>query len=227
MKFKLHSLQYAIFAKSIDVQGINKNSLLLDIDKSVGSIFDGTKQVLPIPDDTPAGIPRIMLASQNGNFSCNISSERIDIFRNNEAEIEGAASSLDTVSNEVLDFFDTKLVQYNRIGVVGKFSIEDFEGTDSIGYINKNFFQDGKFQDPYELEFICNKRKNVADRQLNHRVRVFGVKGKQEMFLEIDINTLTEDRVNVFSNPSTVRDLLQYGQQSIQGLKNSFPNILL
>jgi hypothetical protein len=74
------TLQSVIFLATFDIS--NKIKIANDINDALGGIFDGNPTILPIPDDAAAELPRIILSSRDGSYTCNISPKRIDLITN-------------------------------------------------------------------------------------------------------------------------------------------------
>jgi len=79
--FKVQKIQFALFPKNLDLT--DKIKIANDLKSNAGGIFDGEPTILPLLNDAPPEIPRIILKSKDNVFSCNISNSRIDFFLQN------------------------------------------------------------------------------------------------------------------------------------------------
>ena len=80
MEKTLESLQTIIFTDGFRLNNeYEKSELLLKIKEELGDLFDENPTIIPIPNDAPSEIPRIILNNKNASLSCNISLSKIEL----------------------------------------------------------------------------------------------------------------------------------------------------
>lgn len=198
-------LQTAIFIKKpLLLNGKDKYSLILDLqgDEDVSTIFDGEPTVIPIPDDSPFDIPRLILKSKSEIFSSNISPIRVDIFSDfskidSDKENNGGKTSTKKFEDQIRNSMAilNKLIKDNesvyRIGFSVILEISQIEDIDFIKKIESSYLKD-KTEELKEISLTLNRRGEFNNVPLNNIVNIYSNK-KELMALTIDINTATED----------------------------------
>jgi len=80
MDFYVSNLQTAIFITNLDFS--NKIGFISQLNQETDNLFDGDPIILPIPNDAPPEVPRIILKSQDDSYTLNLCQNRVDLFYN-------------------------------------------------------------------------------------------------------------------------------------------------
>ncbi len=227
MDFKLQKIQTALFIKDFNITGYDKYSLIGELKNSVGNIFDAEPTVLPFPSDAPLDIPRIILNSKGGIYSCNISLNRIDIFRNKpqdeQEKLEDILANQKEQIKKIYDFFKGKNVVINRVGFVVAF-LSEIENKSGAEYLKETFLVADKLESPRELRIIYNKRAKNDSFDFNHLLKIIG-QTANKLVLETDINTVPEVMTSSDFSQEKIDSILNYAIQKITEIQKDFPNI--
>lgn len=122
---KIVKLQLALFFQNL---ASRPDTMMDGINSAMGNLFDAMPQILPIPLDAPAEIPRVQMRSENMKYNCNISISRVDFILNENFQDEANWPDLthDFLSKSKL-FTKNIFEQTNiiRFGLIGNFFIPD------------------------------------------------------------------------------------------------------
>jgi len=189
---KIVKLQLALFFQN---QLSRPDTLMNGVNSSMGNLFDAMPQILPIPSDAPAEIPRVQMRSENGKYSCNIACSRIDFILNGDFRDEVAWPELtrDFLAKAKLFvsyvFGESKII---RFGLIGNFFIPDRSATTSM--TRKYLKVDLNSAEEINLRF--NKRSSSHGLNLNNitsvNTAVAETKGVSDkgIFIELDVNNI-------------------------------------
>ncbi len=197
--FKLSGIQTVLFLS--DFRLTDKPSFtkeLLDLTKD---IFNDEPLILPIPDDAPKDIPRIILKSTNSSYYVNVSLDRLDFnFRvidegedlKFEEIIDGHLNNIEKIYNFLLNYEHTRI---SRIGFIARFFIK-LEGG-SPTFIKNKFLKEGLFPNARSIDILENEKISLDSYQLNKLINIKSLRKKEEeefkgLLTEIDINTIKE-----------------------------------
>lgn len=187
--------QSAFFVSNIDLS--DKLDVANKVKKEL-DILDGDPTVLPVPNDAPLEIPRIILTSKNKAFSCNISPERIDFVIN---QLKVTELNID-LEEEILKKSDilSKLIHkslnwsVHRVALISQFKYKPEAGALSF---MKNLLSEQFGADSAELEIHRLKHIKVGTFKSNQWVRFLSQNsGTPNEFIHIlsDINTLKTEK---------------------------------
>ncbi|MDO6694232.1 hypothetical protein Q4574_13140 [Aliiglaciecola sp. 3_MG-2023] len=195
---KIVKLQLALFFNNLILR---PDSLMNGINSSMGNLFDAMPQILPIPADAPADIPRVQMRSENGKYNCNISCSRVDFILNGDFTDEASWPDLTRDFMAKVKLFSSKVFddsKINRFGLIGNFFIPDKSSSTSM--TKKYLKVDLNTAEEINLRF--NKRSSSHGFQLNNitsvNTAIFELNGKIDkgIFIELDVNNIpTEDSV--------------------------------
>lgn len=169
--------------------------LMHAINTSMGNLFNGMPQVIPLPPGAPQEIPSVILKSEDNKYNCNISGSRIDLIFNGGPNWEIEWKSI------IQDFLAKKNLFYNfvasekkifRFGFIGQFFIPDSKPSFQISrkYLKSDL---GNLE---ELNIRYNKIKEMHGLALND---IYSINSAQEdvdgkirdgIFIERDINNI-------------------------------------
>jgi hypothetical protein len=189
------ALQSAFFVTNVNLS--DKLDVANKVKKGLG-ILDGDPTILPVPNDAPLEIPRIILTSKNKAFSCNISPERIDFVINKSKVPE---SNID-LEEEILKTSEilSKLIHKSLNWSVYRLAlISQFKHRPEIGALNfmKNLLSKQLGADSAELEIHRLKHIKVENFKSNQWIRFLSQNsGTPDEFIRIlsDINTLKTEK---------------------------------
>ncbi|MDP3057269.1 MAG: hypothetical protein Q8N37_01965 [bacterium] len=226
MKKEIKKIQTAIFYKNFQLGNTyDKSKILLELREKVGSIFDGEPIMFPIPFGTPPEIPRIILNSKDGIYSCHVALDRTYVFYNateNLENIDRVLSKQKDNSLKLFDFLKSKNSIINRVGFIIEFeiTIDDENGSE---YLKKEFFLDSKFTDPKELTFRYNKAdKTKGETGMNNLITVLG-KADRVVKVQLDINSIAETMDNSDFTKENFTEIIDYAIIKIPPILEKFP----
>jgi len=110
-EWKLLNLQFVIAFKRLDE---NLKSIPQKLEKS----FTGKVMMLPIPDDAPKEIPRLIINSDD-NFKIEISNERISLFFENKKEDKKIRNTIkNNLKTKIKDILSELSIEIDWIGLI-------------------------------------------------------------------------------------------------------------
>jgi hypothetical protein len=167
------------------------------------SQFDETPVVLPIPDDAPPEIPRVILMSKDKQWQCEVASIRVNyrwvqMSESQQMKLADFCASLGR-------FFQTFLaIEQARVGRMAFLTGRYYPMERPGGLLARQFCRDALLQnalnDPENFEMHCHTRIRVATRfDANSWIRfktgqvnLPGSPSKSIILVEQDVNTLAE-----------------------------------
>ena len=183
--------------------------------------FDGDPAILPLPQDIPLSIPRIILKNINETKKLEVAPERINYFRL-KADSEDLISISEFLKSAVnlLDLYLERTgANCGRIATVLKrFCYKDNPAIEIASHFCKEGFIDKPFNEPTNFEIHAHKKyRFIESFEVNSWVRIKSgiIKlmptnlASPSITVEQDINTLSElnetiiysiDKVNSFFN---------------------------
>jgi hypothetical protein len=229
METSIKKNQTAIFIKNLNLSNdLERAGFFTEMHEKLGEIFNGQPTQLPIPNDAPPEIPRFMLSSMDGKFTCNISLSRVDIFCNiPNLELDLLFEEQKNNIQVVFNFLSSKKIIVNRIGFIAVIEkILTQEEGDSLTYLKKNFVRDSRFKDPKELMFRYNKADNSENFEMNKLIVInSNINKKSIINLQTDINTLAERMGDSSFNSEDINEIVNYSTSKTKEIINNFPNI--
>lgn len=227
METKIKKIQTAIFIKNLNISNdLERAGFFTEMHKELSEIFNGQPTQLPIPNDVPPEIPRFILNSANGKFTCNVSLSRVDIFCNiPDSEINLLFEEQKSSIQVVFNFLSSKKIIVNRIGFIAvteKILVQE-EGN-SLDYLKRNFIKDSKFEDPKELMFRYNKADSSENFEMNNLV-IINAKINTGIILQSDINTMAEIMNDANFNSKNINEIIDYSIKKTKEVITNFPNI--
>ncbi len=185
---KLTKLHFALFYSSLNIS--NKLQLATQISEKTGK-FDGEPLILPVPEDAPSDVPRIILKDSIESLQLVISKSRTDFPIKIEAdfsEFSPIATSYIDVIQSVYNIMKPTLV---KLGIVLEFSdLKD----DSIDYISKNFLKEKIEKE--EINLATRDIVQIDDKKTNVWFRIQNNpddKDNKSIIYTFDINTVNNE----------------------------------
>jgi len=220
MTFQITNTQVALLSPGVDLS--DKLALAQKMKEGTGDLFDGESIVLPIPNDAPAEIPRIILRNKTNQASLNISLNKIDFFINPKANDKFTNSS-----NEVIKIYKSLLdtlykvspLVAHRIGYV--FNLKSTVN-DSVEFISTKYFGDFKKGKSWKdinfgllrKDVINEKTSNIWFR-INPDKKQDGDVDPKKIALMFDINTLPKEIHKLDS-----KNIVKYLEESTKYLES-------
>lgn len=194
---KIVKLQLALFFQNPISRPDN---LMAGVNSSMGNLFDAMPQILPIPADAPAEIPRVQMRSENGKYNCNIACSRVDFILNGNFRDEVVWPDLTKDFLAKVKLFIGSIFEQSKIirfGLIGNFFIPDKSATISI--TRKYLKVDLNSAEEINLRF--NKRTSSHGFTLNNISSINTVLAESNgqadkgIFIELDVNNIPTDEV--------------------------------
>jgi hypothetical protein len=166
--------------------------------------FDGDPTVLPLPQDVPLPVPRIILNDRIGSKKLEVAPERINYYRlkaNSEdlISVEGFFSSAASLLTIYLERTGAKC---GRIAaILTRFSYKDNPAIEIASHFCKEQFNVRPFNEPSNFEIHAHKKYRFMESfEVNSWVRVKSAfitlkpenRATPSVIVEQDINTLSE-----------------------------------
>lgn len=232
METKIRKIQTAIFTRNFQIANdYERAQLLLDLKSATCDTFNGDPVLIPIPNDAPLDIPRIILNSSDKAYACNIALNRTDIFYNvsddSEINLDVLLQAQKDNSLKLFSFLKSKDAIINRVGFVVNvdFVVEESD-KNSFDYLKEHFLKDDKLEDPKELLLRYNKLSNSPKFEMNNLVTIQS-KRSDVIAVQTDINTVAE----IMSDSNFLKDdfeeIINYSTDKSQNVINAFPNFQL
>ena len=136
----IQSFQITLFAATINLT--NKVALVDQIDKALENLFNGEPLIMPLPENAPPEIPRIILNSKDQEFSLNISPVRIDLIFNNKKQASMEFKKLSEQMKKYMDLIVKILISqfsssFVRMGIINITKIETDKPLEKLNlYLN-------------------------------------------------------------------------------------------
>lgn len=199
MQYLVQRITSALFAP-YDLT--NKLDFANTVNERVKDIFDGDPILLPMPIDAPSDIPRIILASRDQRYRCNISVSRLDLLYNHQGKPDKELNDLReeylTILSHIAEIVTGELkANVSRLGfVVGSLAFL----ADPVEFIKSTFIREGVFKDPRRLELHVLDRITWDKLEINRWCRLSQVEmgeatgPSKALSVVFDINTIPEKR---------------------------------
>jgi len=198
VKFGVESLQGILFLSNFAYG--KKIELINKLSNSLPFLFEKDPVLLPIPDDAPPDIPRIMLSNESEEYKCNISANRIDFFYEEEKEPKIFKEIFEQFYSNYKKLFTSLKSDFNpqisRISLVSK--LISFLKESSNNLIKNTFLKEEIFMNPHNLDLIILYKDKVDTLIINRLIKIKSLRKIEDpendkaLRLEIDISTLLE-----------------------------------
>jgi hypothetical protein len=200
MLLSVESAQVALFASSINLLERLKTAEI--IKNQFSSVFDGTPTILPIPDDAPQEIPRIILNTKLSNYTCQVAANRVDLIykAQSKEDFDSYASFFKAFSEKIklLNKVIVNTLQTNvyRLGIIVNYA--GYPKTDSVTYLRDSFLS-RTTKTEKELQIHMRFEDVLAGYKVNNWLRIITREPKSGSSLLIisDINTTQKEKYDV------------------------------
>jgi len=165
--------------------------------------LDGEPVILPVPSDAPSGIPRILLNSKDGKYTCYLSNMRLDL---SFSEPGLPKYRLDELRNEYLSLVSNTLdvVKDQWKSKISAFGITVelvAQAKDPVVHLKNIYIKDGVLTAPTQLQIQYMDKLQWDDIQINRGYRLFAGELSDEsgtrhkmVTMYCDINTLSDEK---------------------------------
>lgn len=197
-QFQIGSIQCSIFTRTLDTRPAILLAYLLD---RWGSKFDGQPLSVPLPNDAPPEIPRIVLTSSDASLKMNVSTSRVDIIwnrkgRKDDPDVECIIADFREILQDIVKY--TKSSPERLAAVIGRFAPIENPGKVIAEHFCKQVWLEGPLNRPESFEFHAHKRYTYAKKfKVNSWVRIKTGRilsnSSPAVIIEQDINTLVEE----------------------------------
>ncbi|KLV73479.1 MULTISPECIES: hypothetical protein [Citrobacter freundii complex] len=160
------STQIALFFESTIAR---PDTFYNSINTGLGEIIDSMPQTLPLPKEAPPEIPRVIGNSSFGQYSLNVSLNRVDLLRNYASN-----EDFDLGTNEFKRICNSFIVncmqkqKITRIGIVGNFFIH----CNNPNKIISELYLNDKNKDNDEISLRLNKKTTIKDVTINNVLNI-------------------------------------------------------
>ncbi|MDD4438672.1 MAG: hypothetical protein PHS04_11650 [Tissierellia bacterium] len=194
-----------LFIESIEGK-FNKVLVAADIVDNF-NYFDNEQVILPIPDDAPGEIPRIVL--KGSEYQCQISLKQLILINNSSTLILSNAEALIVNLKKIIEIVTNKPgMRFSRIGFVVKGYLE----AEPFGYIREYYIKDKIINcNGYDLGFLF--KPEMEEIKFNKWVKF--TSEKERVNFIIDYNTVND--LNSEFSVITLNGILDY-------INNEFKN---
>ena len=121
MNIRLDHIQLVLFSPGVVV--VNKLKTASALNDVLSGVLDGDPAIIPLPDDAPPEIPRIILKSKDEQYNLKTANSRIDFFFRYKKEQEKTPFPVPNLFGKLIEVFkyskETMLTQFTRIAIVG------------------------------------------------------------------------------------------------------------
>jgi len=197
VKYFVQSLAAVVFGH----YGIgNSLQTAATLDRATNHIFTGEPAILPIPDDAPPEIPRIILTAKDKRWRCNVSPTRLEFTYD---EPDQAREELDSIKGQYVATLhslakcaktELKAGVHRLALVVTSVALPE----EPVELIGRTFIRDGVLFSPRQLEVHMLNRTTIGNLDVNKWCRVFsrdaryGEGRKTALFVVYDLNTVSD-----------------------------------
>jgi hypothetical protein len=213
LQFTVQSLQTGLFLASIDLS--NKLAVAGNLASASNGLLGSDPLILPLPNDAPPDLPRIIIKDHQGQFQCRVSPGRCDFLFGQVPDtpeqtlgdlFSGYLEYLLSLANALVN--DHK-ASFHRIGFVPKFLAKLQVSSNEFirdGFERKDFFQGAHYIHIHTLHHMT-----LDGFEINRWVRVRSARSASDpsddraITVEIDMNTnpeihynLDADRIRLF-----------------------------
>jgi hypothetical protein len=220
--FKLLKYQSTIFTLTYS---LIQNKLLAGFLEKFGYLFDGLPETLPLPDEAPSEIPRIILMSKTQHLKMEISPSRVNFFG---LKLENDRQ-LNDFFNDALKIYETyqclSKSPIRRLALVAtKFFETEKPGQTLADYFCKESLVNEPLKRAEKFELHSYKKYVFDTFQVNSwiRFRTGEYKGKNVIAVEQDLNTLAEEQENKTFSLEEIKKFHEQGNKELDSILKKY-----
>ena len=233
LQIRVHNLQMSIFTPEML---FNKNGILAMMIEKFSEVFNGDVVSIPIPDDAPDEIPRIILNSKDATVKCEIAKSRFNIYCSPgddlyiDSQIEGFLDFCYKIIEAYVKF--TKAVIGRLAIVINKYIDQANPQSTLADHFCRDRWLGEAFANLSAFEIHALKKYNLDEFAVNSWVRcksgTLEIK-KKDIRLDIihiiqDINTLAEElKIKRYTMEDVKKFISIVSSEHISILEKYFP----
>lgn len=201
----------------------DKPRIAVEANGVAGDVFDGDPLILPIPEDTPAEVPRILLLSKDRQRSLEIASSRIALKLARSTDSSGLIelpAAFDMFGHLLQYASRAMKAEPNRVGFVTQWFVDPGSREATRSLLESYLLPALPFQDPAEIELHELEKHEIAGFRANMWTRIrlgevlTHIGRKRGLIYLFDVNTLGD--VSYEFDGSGLRRLLDGAWESVQ-----------
>lgn len=215
MEVKINKIQLFLYSPVILIE--NKAKTATKINEISGEIFNGDILMIPLPEDAPSEIPRMLLKSKDEHFNLQISKDKVAFIYQYISDKEEAIFPKKGLYEKFIKFakyFNEHLnVQFRRSAMVTNWTVD--LDKDGAGLLRENYIKDNiKINSPNRIEIRWLNKKKVKNFAMNRWVfisagnEVEHPEKNSSISFRIDINTDANKKYD-FSKESLINVFLE------------------
>lgn len=228
--FALNSVQTSVLTPTYRVVPMN---VLGKLAERLATRFDGEPTVLPMPEDAPPDIPRLIFQSKDQQWKLEMASARINYRWMQRAETQ--QQSVPEVSHEFLQFLSHFLrIDNPRIGRIALILYRYLLISEPAAIISRHFCRDEWLRtglvNTKSFELHSHKRVSIGGFAVNSWIRfktgqltIPNTPARPIVLVEQDVNTLAE---KTDSAAYTMDDLRRFFAAAESEMYNNFKALL-
>lgn len=220
-KLLISSVQAAIFCSELLIS--NKEEFIYHVVQETNGFLKGEPTILPIPDDAPGEIPRIILKSKTHPYSCNFCKNRFDFFYKERGKpnktLEEVFPNFRNVLNRLTTYVKTSLnIKVKHLGFIPNFVIELKESGNK--YLLREYLHPNIFPNPYEIQINVLHKIELESFKVNQWIKLRPLRARNNInddhriLVEIDINTLGKE-IYDFS-PDQIKQFIDFAYEHMR-----------
>lgn len=193
------SIQATLFTPGLNFVTAKILTSLLD---SGSGLLDGDPTILPLPEDAPGDIPRIILKNKDNSLRLEAMPIRINFYRVKAKEDDRIIVDefIGLAANFLKEILDKTGAKCGRMAtIINRFCLKNGPGLEIAEHFCKEPFIKAPFDQPSAFELHAHKKYTFRSFDINSWVRVKSGKAMPEqgvsrpiVLVEQDINTLAE-----------------------------------
>ena len=220
-RLRISSMQAAIFCSELLIS--NKEEFIYHVVQETNDFLKGEPTILPIPDDAPPEIPRIILKSKTYPYSCNFCKNRFDFFYKGQGKPDKTLEEVFPGFQKILDRLTTYVktslnIKVMRLGFISNFVIGLKESGNK--YLLREYLHPNIFLNPYEIQINVLHKFELESFKVNLWIKLKplrmknNVKDDRRILVEIDINTLSEEMYDF--SPDQIKRFIVFAHDHIR-----------
>lgn len=227
-KFNIGSIQATIFTPGLTFIQSKVLSYLLT---EWGDMFNGSPMSLPLAEEAPADVPRILIESADKYHKIEVSPNRVNIFWIRiKPEDEATLDFYNMVPKIFEGYKNTTSAQIGRLaGIITRIAAVGDPALFIARLYCKEELVNTIFKNPESFEIHCHKRYIfTGDFNINSWIRfktgLIEPKGKKQkvIYVQQDINTLNEELTTNDFNETSIKKFFKHIPDEMDSILNSF-----
>lgn len=203
--------QSAFFLSSINLS--NKLNLASEVLTKFNDLIDGEPMILPIPENAPLEIPRIILKSKNQEYEIDISFTRVDFIYNNKTNTQEEYVAFSSRIKKIVNDLSTILIDKysmttNRIGIILTLGANENTLDKAISFFKDEYTE---IKNKKEIHINWLEKRDIEEFKVNDWIRIvaqdvdnnrpkYTITNDLNIVANGDAGNLTKDLIKKFYN---------------------------